>query len=118
MPTTAIPPVTALLVIAVLVPILFIAYHAIKEIIMSQQDQINAVVAKLAKVETEVVGTRDTLLDEIKALKDQIAAGIPAPELDLSGLTDVAQRLDDLTPDAEESTVLDDIKADEPAAEQ
>lgn len=73
--------------------------HNIERKLDMSQDAIDAITAQLAKVETEVVDTRDNLLAEIKDLKDQIANGVPAPELDLAGLTAVAQRLDDLTPD-------------------
>lgn len=73
--------------------------HNIERKLDMSQEAIDAITAQLAKVETEVVDTRDNLLAEIKDLKDQIANGVPAPELDLAGLTAVAQRLDDLTPD-------------------
>lgn len=70
----------------------------------SQQATVDAITAQLTKVKAEVVGSRDALLDQIKALKDQIAAGIEAAQLDLSGLETVAADLDALTPDSADLT--------------
>lgn len=106
MPTTAIPPVTALLVIAVLMPILFITYHAIKELIMSQQAQIDAVTEQLRKVHAEYVSI-SAKVDELKAANDNLQATVAelkdqqgkGQTLNLTDLIAAAQVLDDVTPD-------------------
>lgn len=68
--------------------------------IMSEvQNAVDAVTARLVKVEGEVVNTRQALLDEIAALREQLGEGV-----DLSGLEAVATRLDDLNPDAAEES--------------
>lgn len=64
------------------------------------QDAVDAVVNQLVKVRAEVVKTREDLLDTIAGLEAEIAAGVKP---DLTALKDIAQALDDLTPDVEES---------------
>ena len=81
--------------------------HRLKQRILMAQNTIDQVVAQLTKVEGEVVATRDALLAEIKDLKDQIANGVTPTELDLSGLLDVAERLDQLTPDPADDDAVD-----------
>lgn len=62
-------------------------------IIMSNQDTIDAVVAKLAHVKAEFVA-------KLTDLQARIDAGVPAEQLDLGPLTEIAQGLDDVVPDA------------------
>ena len=70
---------------------LFWCWISFKEIIMAGlQDAVDAIVVQLGKVKDEIVA-------EIQALEDAAAAG---ESLDLSGLTEAAQRLDDIVPDA------------------
>jgi hypothetical protein len=54
--------------------------------LMAQQDDVNTVVAALNQVATDLPA-------EFQALKDQIANGVPAQQLDLSGLESVTTAL-------------------------
>jgi hypothetical protein len=60
---------------------------------MSTQDSINAVVTQLGKAKGEIVS-------KIADLQAAIDAGVPAEQLDLTALTEAAQALDDVVPDA------------------
>lgn len=71
---------------------------------MSQQDTVNAIVEKLAHVKTEVVA-------KLTDLQAQIDAGVPAEQLDLGPLTEIATALDDIVPD-----VVPDAPVEEPSA--
>ena len=73
--------------------------------IMSQQAELDTLTAVVKKGTAEVVAL-------VAALRDQIAAGVPAEQLDLSGLSAAAQALDDIVPDVPE--VADDVPADVP----
>ena len=75
---------------------------------VSQQDTVNAVVSRLEKVRGEVTAASAALTAKVDALQAQIDAGVPAEDLDLTALTDVAQTLDDLNADAV------DVPVDEP----
>ena len=59
---------------------------------MSSAETIAAVVTKLDKARGEIVGL-------VSALREQIAAGVPAEQLDLTALEAAAQALDDIVPD-------------------
>lgn len=66
----------------------------IREIIVTAtQDTIDAIVAQLGKVKSELIA-------KLTDLQAQIDAGTPAEQLDLGPLTAAAQALDDLVPDA------------------
>lgn len=65
-------------------------------IMTTTQDAINAVVEKLRHARQEIVAR----LAEVQAQLDD--AAIPAEVVDLSALTDAAQALDDIVPDAPE----------------
>lgn len=69
------------------------------------QDALNAAVAQVRKGTQEVVA-------KIADLQAQVDAGVPSEELDLSGLAEAAQALDDIVPD-----VPAEVPADEPPAE-
>lgn len=70
--------------------------NSIKERInMSAQDTVNTIVAQLAKAKTELSGRISDLAAQLEA------AGV-AGQIDLSALTEVAQALDDIVPDAVE----------------
>ena len=73
--------------------------------LMSQQTELDNLTAIVRKGTAEVVAL-------VAALRDQIAAGVPAEQLDLSGLTAAAQALDDIVPDVPE--VADEAPADVP----
>ena len=62
----------------------------LEKILMSQQEQIDALAAQLDKVKTEI-------LAQVAALQAQIDAG---GVVDLTALTAAVQSLDDLNPDA------------------
>lgn len=79
-------------------------------IAVSAQDTVNAVVAQLNKVRLEVTSARDALVAQIEELEDQLDAGVPVEDIDLTALKEVAQSLDDLNADA----VDVDVPVDEP----
>ena len=60
---------------------------------MSTQDAIDAIVTQLAKA-------KDEILDEIAAIQTQLQDANVENQVDLSGLTAIAQALDDINPDA------------------
>lgn len=62
-------------------------------IAMSQQGIVNRVVAQLSRAKEEIIG-------KLTELQTQIDNGVPAEELDLGPLTDLAQALDDVVLDA------------------
>lgn len=68
-------------------------HHLEGTIMSSQQDAVNAVTAQIKKGTSEVLG-------RIAALQEQVDSGVPAEDLDLSGLTAAAQALDDIVVDA------------------
>ena len=82
-----------------------INYHLKEVITMSTQDAVNAVVAQLGKAKGEIVA-------KIVDLQNQIDAGVPAEQLDLTDLTAAAQALDDVVPDAAEAPA--DVPVDAP----
>lgn len=73
------------------------ALDRIRETIVSIQDTIqdtiDAIVAQLGKAKTEIIA-------RIAELQVQIDSGVPAEQLDLGPLTEIAQALDDVVPDA------------------
>lgn len=73
--------------------------------LMSQQAELDNLTALVKKGTAEVVGL-------VAALRDEIAAGVPAEQLDLTGLSAAAQALDDIVPDVPE--VADELPADVP----
>jgi len=81
--------------------------------IMSTQAAVDAVVDQLAKAKGEIVAARDELVAKIVDLQNQLDAGVPAEQVDLSGLKAVAQALDDIVPDA----VVEDPVVEEPVEE-
>jgi hypothetical protein len=78
--------------------------------LMSTQAQVDAVVDQLVKARSEIVAAKDQLVAKIVDLQNQLDAGVPAEQVDLSGLKAVAQSLDDIVPDAvvEEPTEEDE----------
>ena len=62
----------------------------------ANQDKINALTEQVTKVRNEVLGLRDTLLEEVQVLKDQIAAG---ETLDFSALDAAIGDIDNIVPD-------------------
>jgi DUF917 family protein len=68
--------------------------------LMSTQAQVDAVVDQLVKARLEIVAAKDQLVAKIVDLQNQLDAGVPAEQVDLSGLKAVAQTLDDIVPDA------------------
>lgn len=79
--------------------------HLRKAIIVSAQDTVNAAVAQIRRGTQEVLG-------RIAELQEQVDAGTPVDDLDLSELTAAAQALDDIVADAPA-----DVPADEPPAD-
>lgn len=77
--------------------------------LMSTQATVDAVVAQLTKARTEIVSARDDLVAKIVDLQNQLNAGVPADQVDLSGLTAVAQSLDDIVPDPVEEDDEDEV---------
>ena len=72
-------------------------------IAMSQQDAVNEIVAKLSRAKNEIVAF-------VAKLQAQIDAGVPAEELDLTPLNDLADTLDNVAPPGaapEETTPVD-----------
>jgi hypothetical protein len=65
----------------------------IGRLIVSTQESIDAVVAQLDKAKVEIVA-------EIASVQAQLDAAGAAEQVDLSGLTAIAQSLDDIVPDA------------------
>lgn len=80
-----------IILVPLLVVVLMVWVHlSIKEIVMSSaQIVVDQVVAQLGKAKDEIVA-------EIQRLEDAAAAG---ETLDLSALSEAAQRLDDVVPD-------------------
>jgi uncharacterized protein YaaN involved in tellurite resistance len=60
---------------------------------MSTQEAIDSIVAQLAKA-------KDEILDEVAAIQTQLQDANVEDQVDLSGLTAIAQALDDINPDA------------------
>jgi hypothetical protein len=85
--------------------------------IMSTQEAVDSVVAQLGKAKGEIVAARDELIAKIVDLQNQLDAGVPAEQVDLSGLKAVAQSLDDIVPDP---VVVepDPVVAPEPVVEE
>lgn len=73
--------------------------------LMSQQTKLDNLTALVKKGTAEVVAL-------VASLREQIAAGVPAEQLDLSGLTEAANALDAIVPDVPE--VADELPADVP----
>lgn len=84
---------TSALILALLVAHTVDAIDKLREHIMSAADTIAAVVAQLDKARLEI-------LARISELQDQVAAGVPSEELDLTALTAAAEALDNIVPDA------------------
>ena len=82
-----------------------ITHHLQEAINMSAQDIINTLVTQLDKAKGEIAA-------KIEDLQNQIDAGVPAEQLDLTALTEAAQGLDDVVPDA--PVVPADVPADAP----
>ena len=76
--------------------------------IMSTQAAVDSVVTQLGKAKGEIVAARDELVAKIVDLQNQLDAGVPPEQVDLSGLKAVAQSLDDIVPDAVEEPVEED----------
>ena len=89
-------------------------YHLGAEFRMSNQDVVDAVTAELGKVRIEITSQADGLRAKIAELQSQVDAGVPAEQLDLSGLQAAAQSLDDIVPDAVPVDVPADVPADVP----
>ena len=96
--------------------------YFIERLTMTQQAQIDALVAQLRKAYGELSDRIMAAADNIVA---QVAAGATAETLDLSALTAVAQDLDDLTPDApavelvtEDGDILATVDVDTDEAEE
>ena len=85
--------------------------------IMSTQAAVDSVVAQLGKARGEIVAARDELVAKIVDLQNQLDAGVPAEQVDLSGLKAVAQSLDDIVPDAVEETDDEDEEVEVPVEE-
>ena len=85
--------------------------------IMSTQAAVDSVVAQLGKAKGEIVAARDELVAKIVDLQNQLDAGVPAEQVDLSGLKAVAQSLDDIVPDAVEETDDEDEEVEVPVEE-
>jgi hypothetical protein len=85
--------------------------------IMSTQAAVDSVVAQLGKAKGEIVAARDELVAKIVDLQNQLDAGVPAEQVDLSGLKAVAQSLDDIVPDAVEETDDDEEEVEVPVEE-
>lgn len=81
--------------------------HLERFIMSTQQDAVNAVAAKIRKGTQEVLG-------RIADLQEQVDAGVPSEDLDLSELTAAAEALDDIVPDAPAPA---EPVADEPVTE-
>jgi hypothetical protein len=76
--------------------------------LMSTQAAVDSVVAQLGKAKGEIVAAKDELVAKIVDLQNQLDAGVPAEQVDLSGLKAVAQSLDDIVPDVAEEPVEED----------
>jgi hypothetical protein len=72
---------------------------------MSVQDQINAIVAQLHKAKDEIVGKLEEATAGIQA--QLVDAGV-AETVDLSALAGIAQALDDLVPDVDQTSEEDE----------
>lgn len=85
--------------------------------LMSTQAAVDTVVAQLGKAKGEIVAARDELVAKIVDLQNQLDAGVPAEQVDLSGLKAVAQSLDDIVPDAVDETEDEDEEVEVPVEE-
>jgi seryl-tRNA synthetase len=85
--------------------------------LMSTQAAVDSVVTQLVKARGEIVAAKDQLVAKIVDLQNQLDAGVPAEQVDLSGLKAVAQSLDDIVPDAVEETDDEDEEVEVPVEE-
>ena len=85
--------------------------------LMSTQAAVDSVVSQLGKAKGEIVAAREELVAKIVDLQNQLDAGVPAEQVDLSGLKAVAQSLDDIVPDAVEETDDEDEEVEVPVEE-
>ena len=85
--------------------------------LMSTQAAVDSVVTQLVKARGEIVAAKDQLVAKIVDLQNQLDAGVPAEQVDLSGLKAVAQSLDDIVPDAVEETEDEDEEVEVPVEE-
>jgi seryl-tRNA synthetase len=85
--------------------------------LMSTQAAVDSVVTQLVKARGEIVAAKDQLVAKIVDLQNQLDAGVPAEDVDLSGLKAVAQSLDDIVPDAVEETEDEDEEVEVPVEE-
>ena len=85
--------------------------------LMSTQAAVDSVVSQLGKAKGEIVAAREELVAKIVDLQNQLDAGVPAEQVDLSGLKAVAQSLDDIVPDAVEETEDEDEEVEVPVEE-
>ena len=70
-----------------------IILYVLRKATMTTQDTVDAIVAQLAKAKAEI-------LDELAAVQTQLEDAEAADRVDLSGLTAIAEALDNVVPDA------------------
>ena len=85
-----------------------IVLYTLRKATMTTQDAVDAIVTQLANAKAEI-------LDELAAVQAQLEDAEAADKVDLSGLTAIAQALDDVVPDApaETPTEVESDEADE-----
>ena len=77
--------------------------------LMALQDTIDAITAELVTV-------RERITTELDGLHQQIAAGVPAEQLDLSALQAAADALENITLEEGVDNATDSVKGDKPEA--
>jgi hypothetical protein len=68
--------------------------------LMATQAQVDVLTAQVVKIGQEVTTAKDVIAAELADVKAQLAAaGVPAEQVDLTGLAAAVQNLDDIHPD-------------------
>lgn len=86
----------------------------IRKDIMSTQEVVDLLTAQVVKVNQEVVAAKDILVAKIVDLQAQLDDVGVGEQVDLSGLQDAVQALDDINPDVIEAPT-EDAPVEEPA---
>lgn len=89
---------------AILAALAFTIYQlsTLGKALMSTQEAVDKLTAQVVKIQGEVVAAKDVLLAQVVSLQDQLAAAGVAEQVDLTGLTNAVQSLDDINPDEED----------------
>jgi len=105
---------------AILITIGFtlIIQSTLGKLMAAQQKAVDAVVDQLVKSREEILGAQRSLFAQIAAVQAQLDAA-QVSTVDLSALTEAAQALDDIVPDAGvEAPVVDEPVVDEPVVDE